>query len=83
MAYTSYIAYMSYMTYTSYIAYTSYMAYMSYMAYTSYFQENTVYNSQLYKIILKFADVTCKGVTFRLAKGAHLDSRAQRYCNKI
>ena len=30
-----------------------------------------------------FADVTCKGGTFRLAKGSHLDSRAQRYCNKI
>ena len=30
----------------------SYIAYKSYMTYTSYFEENTVYNSQLYKIIL-------------------------------
>ena len=26
--------------------------------------------------IYTFANVTCKGVTFRLAKGSHLDSRA-------
>lgn len=39
------------------MAYTSYMAYMSYMAYTSYFEENTVYNSQLYKIILNFVPI--------------------------
>ena len=36
-----------------------------------------------WKEFYTFADVTCKGVTFRLAKGSHLDSRAQRYCNKI
>ena len=57
MAYTSYIAYKSYMTYTSYIAYTSYMTYKSYIAYTSYIEENTVYNSQLYKIILNFVPI--------------------------
>lgn len=51
MTYTSYIAY------TSYMAYMSYIAYKSYMTYTSYFEENTVYNSQLYKIILNFVPI--------------------------
>lgn len=33
------------------------MTYTSYIAYTSYFEENTVYNSLLYKIILNFVPI--------------------------
>ena len=49
---------------------------------TSSFVNSTPINCAV-GILVLFADVTCKGVTFRLAKGSHLDSRAQRYCNKI